>query len=96
MSNFDFITVVGVGSRRSGVSKSGNAYDFVPVFITYDPAPGDKINGKAAAEVLVDTDTVNRILPQPGDEFTVCLNKTRSGVSVTHWISRGRVDLDLL
>ena len=96
MSNFDFITVVGVGTRRNGVSKSGNAYDFTPVHIVYDPAPGDKINGKAAAEVLVDTDTMHRINPAPGDEFTVCLNKTRSGVSVTHWISRGRVDLDLL
>lgn len=96
MNNFDFITVVGVGTRRSGVSKSGNAYDFVPVHITYDPAPGDKINGKAAAEVLVDTAIVNRLMPEPGDEFTVCLNKTRNGVNITHWISRGRVDLDLL
>lgn len=96
MSNFDFITVVGVGTRRNGVSKSGNAYDFVPVYITYNPAPGDKIIGLAAADVLVDTDTYNRVLPHPGEEFTVCLNKSRTGVSVTHWISRGRVDLELM
>lgn len=96
MSNFDFITVVGVGARRNGVSKAGNAYDFCPVYITFEPGTNESVNGKVAAEVLVDTDTVYRVRPVPGDEFTVCLNKSRSGVTISHWISRGRVDLDLL
>lgn len=96
MSNFDIIRIEGVGSRRKGVSGRGNAYDFVPVHITYDPKPGSNVSGRCAAEVLVDTNAVDRIRPQPGEEFTVTLTQTRSGLRVDHWISRGRVELELL
>lgn len=96
MNTFDIIRVEGIGPRRKGVSKSGNAYDFVPVHITYDPKPGSNITGRAAAEILVDTADVDRIRPQPGEEFTVTLIQSRSGLSVAHWIERGRVEITTL
>lgn len=96
MSNFDIIRIEGVGTRRKGVSSRGNAYDFVPVHITYDPRPGSKVEGRCAAEVLVDNDAVDRIRPVPGEEFTVTLNQSCNGLRIVHWISRGRVELDLL
>lgn len=97
MSNFDFIHVEGFGVRKNGVSKQGNAYDFIPVHITYDPPASSHITGRAAAVVNVDTDDFNRINPRPGEDFTVTLTPSNNfGLRISHWISRGRVDLDLL
>lgn len=97
MSNFDFIHVEGIGNRRHGVSKSGNAYDFIPVHITYDGKPRDGVRGRCAAVCNVDTETVQRINPQPGDDFTVTLSLgSNFGVTISHWVARGHVDLDLL
>lgn len=97
MNQFDVIQVMGVGQRKKGVSKTGNAYDFVPVHICYTPTARDRVTGTAVAVVNVDTETFTRISPAPGEEFTVCLGPGANfSVAVTHWISRGRVDLDLL
>lgn len=96
MNNFDIIRIEGVGVRRKGVSSRGNAYDFVPVHITYEPKQGANVTGRCAAEVLVDTESVARIQPVPEEEFTVTLTQTRAGLRIDHWISRGRVELELL
>ena len=52
-------TVVGVSNRVQGVKKeTGKAYDFHSIAINYD-AP--RMNGYAAATMIVDTEVVNSI-----------------------------------
>ena len=47
------IQIIGIGQRRSGVSKSGNSYDFVPVAVSYE----DKKNfqGVRCCEMNIET-----------------------------------------
>lgn len=52
-------TIVGIGKRRTGTSKAGKNYDFVPVAITYqDPQDAD-FEGVKAETINVDFPTFN-------------------------------------
>lgn len=61
--------VVGMGARKSGVSKKGRAYDFTPFHLIYE----DKnTEGYAAAVTNVDQSILDAIpLPKLGDEIEI-------------------------
>lgn len=71
------VNVVGVGKRKSGVSKAGNPYDFTPVAISFeDPARYDK--GYRVTEVNANSDELYRAVPQglnPGDCLEVVMHE---------------------
>ena len=41
--------IVGIGERRSGVSKTGKQYDFTPLYCIYEDA---KVKGRVAEEIM--------------------------------------------
>lgn len=58
------ITIVGIGQRRSGTSKTGRPYDFTPIAITYDDP---YITGQSAAVANVDGSVLGDYAPTIGD-----------------------------
>lgn len=66
------ITIVGVGSRRTGVSpKSGRGYDFTPVSFTYEDQLFD---GVKAETVNVDQTALGDFIPKIGDQIEVVMH----------------------
>lgn len=62
-------TVVGIGERKSGVSKKGRNYDFTPFHLVY---PDKNTEGHAAAVSNVDQSILDHIpMPVIGQEIDV-------------------------
>ena len=61
--------VVGIGERKSGTSKKGNAYDFTPFHLVYS----DKnVEGVAATSTNVDQSILDCIpMPKVNDEIEI-------------------------
>lgn len=53
------VTIVGIGKRRSGTSKAGKNYDFVPVAINYQDPGEPEFKGCKAETLNVDFKTFN-------------------------------------
>lgn len=61
--------VVGIGERKSGVSKKGNKYDFTPFHLIY---PDKNTEGYAAACTNVDQSILDAIpMPKINDEIEI-------------------------
>jgi len=61
--------VVGIGARRSGTSKKGNAYDFTPFHLIY---PDKNTEGFAACSANVDQSILDAIpMPKVNDEIEI-------------------------
>lgn len=60
-----YVKIVGVGNRKAGTSKAGNAYDFTPVAFTY---PDRFMTGEKAATVNISAETLSGYTPHIGDE----------------------------
>lgn len=61
--------VVGIGERKSGVSKKGRAYDFTPFHLVY---PDRNTDGYAVACANVDQSILDAIpMPKINDELGV-------------------------
>ena len=59
--------VVGIGERKSGISKKGNKYDFTPFYLVY---PDKNTDGLAAASANVDQSILDCIpMPKVNDEI---------------------------
>ena len=58
------VKVIGIGSRRTGTSKAGNAYDFTPVALAFSE---DGYAGYRAETCNVDTSMMNGV--QVGQEL---------------------------
>lgn len=70
------VTVVGVGKRKSGVSKSGNAYDFLPLALTFEDS--QRVNGLRCCEVNADYAELASSWPDgvtPGDVVEVVMHE---------------------
>lgn len=69
------VTVVGIGKRRAGVSKSGNAYDFTPLSVSFEEKGYE---GLRVAELNASTDELNVSFPSgviPGDPVEVFMHE---------------------
>ena len=63
------VKIVGIGERRSGVSKKGRNYDFTPFHLIY---PDKNTEGFAAASANVDQSILDAIpLPKINDEVEI-------------------------
>ncbi len=72
-----FITIVGVGDRRSGVSaKTNKSYDFTPVYFTYED---QFVSGVKAAMTNVSQDCMCNYTPRVGDSIEVVMHTELSG-----------------
>lgn len=61
--------VVGIGERKSGVSKKGKKYDFTPFHLIYEDKDTE---GFAAASPLVDQSILDAIpMPKVNDEIEI-------------------------
>lgn len=70
-----YITIVGVGERMTGTSKtSGRNYDFVPVSFTYDD-PYNSTRGQLAETVNVPGNMAEPAQLTPGDVLDVVMHK---------------------
>lgn len=58
------VEIVGIGKRRTGTSKKGNAYDFVPLYFT---CPAKDTEGVCAVTVNCDGDEYVRSGVTVGD-----------------------------
>lgn len=70
------VNIVGVGKRKSGVSKSGNAYDFIPLCLTFEDP--QRVTGQRCCEVNADFDELASAAPSgiaPGDCIEVVMHE---------------------
>ena len=72
--------VVGIGERKSGTSKKGNAYDFTPFHLVYS----DKnVEGVAATCTNVDQSILDCIpMPKVNDEIEVFCHFYNGNMSI--------------
>lgn len=68
------VNIVGIGPRRSGTSKAGNKYDFVPVAINYQDPQDQNFKGLKAETLNVDFSTFNEADMQVGDTLDVVMH----------------------
>lgn len=59
-----YVEVMGVGPRKSGVSKKGTKYDFTEVSIAYD---SDRFAGRKCEVVAIDADIIGDRKLVPGE-----------------------------
>ena len=66
------VQVMGVGSRKTGLSKKGQKYDFTEVSISY---PDEKFKGFKAETVNFDAAIVGERVIAPGDILDVVMHQ---------------------
>lgn len=72
--------VVGIGERKSGISKKGRKYDFPPFHLVY---PDNNTEGLAAATANVDQSILDAIpLPKVNDEVEIFFHFYNGSMSV--------------
>lgn len=68
-----YVTIVGVGRRMAGIGKkSGQAYDFTPLALTYEDP---KFTGLRCATVNVNKDALGDFIPGVGEVVEMVMHE---------------------
>lgn len=68
------VNIVGIGPRRSGTSKAGNNYDFIPVAINYQDPLDKNFKGVKAETLNVDYQMFSDSDMNVGDTLDVVMH----------------------
>lgn len=72
-----FITIVGVGERRRGISeKNKKSYDFTPIAFTYDMP---YVSGVLAVTANISQDNLGDYIPTVGDRVEAVMHSDYTG-----------------
>ena len=66
------IQIVGIGSRRTGTTKKGDPFDFIPVSITFEDA---RYSGHRAETVNMDGGDFDRCRPVVGEVYDAVMHE---------------------
>lgn len=65
------VQVIGVGARKSGISKKGTKYDFTEVAIAY---PADNFTGMKCETVAIDAQIIGERKLAPGEVLDIVMH----------------------
>lgn len=66
------VEVIGVGTRKKGLSKKGNKYDFTEISIAYE---ADGVVGRKAETVAVDAAVLADRVVAPGEVLDIVMHQ---------------------